>query len=111
MERLDIPIVCNLDAIDSGERTAHADSWDLLQASCLGNSEEAEAVVFRYPARAELLEAAGDWIGRESQCCGFFDFDLSLAAGGEEFTIRLGGGSRVKEFIVANVTAGATPTA
>ena len=111
MERLDIPIVCDLDAIDSGERAVHADSLAVLQASCLGVSEEPAAVVFRYPASAELLAAAGDWIGFERKCCAFFDFDLSLAAGGEEFTVRLGGGPGVKEFLLANMVPGAAPKA
>ncbi|MDA0351915.1 MAG: hypothetical protein O3A10_06855 [Chloroflexi bacterium] len=103
MKKLDIPIVCNLDAIRSDELPAQPDAWGLLRAACIGTSEDASGVVFRYPARAELLSAAAAWIARERQCCAFFDFALSLDAGAEEFTVRLGGAAGVKEFLLANM--------
>ena len=106
MERLDVPIVCNLGAIGDGERPGHVERSELLFASCVGHTEEADGVALRYPASAELLAAAGEWIGRERLCCAFFDFELTAPAGGEEFTIRLSGGPGVKEFILENFVRG-----
>ena len=102
MERLEVsvstnggvPIACDLTAIAVEDRAAHAQAIEELAASCLGFEEEGEAVRFRYPARPELLAAAGRWIGLERQCCGFLDFTLSAPAGAGEFELRIGGGLR-----------------
>jgi len=103
MKKLDVPIACNLDAIESTDRTTHAVAWSLLQSSCLGSDEEAGAVALRYPARPELLAAAGEWIGSERLCCAFFDFELSVSAGASEFVIRVGTGPEVKRFVLENI--------
>jgi hypothetical protein len=109
MERLDVPIVCNLDVIDGSERATHAQAWDLLRVSCAGVSEEETGVTFRYPATPELLTAAAEWIARERLCCAFFDFELTLPAGSEEFVVRLGGAAGVRDFILENMAPEVSP--
>lgn len=98
-----VPIACDMNAIAPVDQPAHAGALEALMDACLGFAEESEAVTFRYPAEPELLATAGRWMGLERQCCAFFDFDLSLAAGAEEFTVRVGGAPGVKEFLLANM--------
>lgn len=110
MERLSLsvstnggpPVACDLDALDDDDRAEHLARAELLVASCVGHTEEVDGVVLRYQASVELIEAAGAWIARERLCCSFFDFELAVPAGGGEFTIRLGGGPEIKEFVLEN---------
>lgn len=103
MERLNIPIACNMGAIARGEQPAHADAGATLQASCVGFEEQDDAVTFRHPARPELLASAGQWMGLERQCCAFLDFALSAPAGSDEFELRIGGGEGAKRFVLLNM--------
>lgn len=105
-----IPIACDMNAIASGDRPAHAGAGQELVESCLGFDEEPDAVRFRYPARAELLATAGRWMGLERQCCAFLDFELTAPAGAEEFELRVGGSEDAKAFVLANMVGHSTPS-
>jgi hypothetical protein len=105
MTKFELPFACDLEALPVAQRSTHEDLLGTLQRECLDVVEEDEAMVLRYPARPELLRMAGEWIGLERMCCGFLSFELKAVAGDDGFTIRIGDGAEVMEFVQANFSA------
>ena len=98
-----IPIACDMGAISEDQLARYGGSRALLLAACVGTEEHADGFSFRYPAQPELLAAAGELIGLEQACCAFLRYELAMPAGGEEFTLRIGGGEGARAFIAENM--------
>ncbi len=102
MTKFDLPFACDLTALEPAQRSTHRDVLETLRTECIGLTEQGDAIALRYPARPDLLRAAGEWIGLERECCGFLSFQLSAASGDDTFTIRVGQGAEVKAFVRQN---------
>lgn len=98
-----IPIACDMSAVSDEQVRKYGASRTLLQSACVGIEEHADGFSFRYPARPELLAAAGDLIGIEQACCAFLHYDLSMPAGAAEFTLRMSGAEGAKAFVAENL--------
>lgn len=102
MTKLNLPLACDMTALQPAQRSTHGDVLQTLIQECIEVAEQGEAIALRYPARPELLRAAGEWIGLERECCGFLSFELSAPSGDETFTLRIGDGAEVKAFVRQN---------
>lgn len=102
MTKFDLPFACDMTALQPAQRSTHGDVLEMLRTECIGVAEQGDAIALRYPARPELLRAAGEWIGLERECCGFLYFELSAPSGDETFTLRIGEGAEVKAFVRQN---------
>lgn len=105
MTKFELPFACDMTALQPVQRSNHGDALQTLLAECIEVAEHGESIALRYPARPELLQAAGEWIGLERECCGFLSFELIAASGDDTFTIRIGEGAEVKAFVRENFAA------
>ena len=80
-ERRRIPVVCDLtDAPDSPEARV-AEYRELFAAHLVGRSTVDGVVRFRFRADEGVEDRVRDLVGREQQCCGFFEFSVSVDDG------------------------------
>jgi len=93
---MNIPIVCDLDAIPSEERAAHeARAKRLFYDGTFTDLREVDSgYEFAFPLD-ELLNVA-TYIKNERLCCPFWDFRLTLAPNEQVFWLHLGGADGVK---------------
>ena len=105
MTKFKLPFACDLDALEPSQRSTHEEVLEALRTNWIGVAEQGDAMALRYPARPDLLRAAGEWIGLERECCGFLSFELIAASGDDTFTIRVGKGDEVKAFVRANLAS------
>jgi hypothetical protein len=91
--------VCNPNALSPSERPRHQWLTTELVSKRKRITETERGYEFQYqPAEVSLAELA-EWVGRESRCCPFFDFQIALEDEGTMLCLRLAGGVGVKPFI------------
>ena len=90
-------LACNIAALSPAERKEHAAVTQKLFAAVAGRQETPHGFAFRLDRNRIAIAQIREWIARESRCCPFMDFVLDEPT----FTLRLGGGEGVKEFIAS----------
>ena len=90
-------LACNLAALTPAERKEHAAVTQKLLVAVIQRTETPDGFAFRLDRARVALAEVKMWIARESRCCPFINFALDEPA----FTLRLGGGDGVKDFIAS----------
>ncbi|MAS36773.1 MAG: hypothetical protein CL610_22400 [Anaerolineaceae bacterium] len=75
-------LVCDLTAIPTEARAAHAAASDALFGAVLEKQELEHGYAFRLPADSTVLAQAATFIANERLCCPFFRFQLDVQPGG-----------------------------
>jgi hypothetical protein len=95
------PFACNMNALSKEERTRHGELTRALFAAVAERAELESSYAFRLAASD--LPIVAEWIGFESRCCPFFDFELDLARDRGPLWLRIRGADGVKAFLRAEL--------
>ncbi len=76
-----IPVVCDLTGAPDTPEERIAEYRELFAAHLVGRSTLDGVVRFRFRADEGVEDQVRDLIAREQQCCGFFDFTVSVHGG------------------------------
>jgi len=100
---------CELSALTRDERVHHRQLTDQLLAAVVERAELKHGYGLRLPPSS--LPLVAEWVGLESRCCPFFDFELALAQDHGPLWLRITGVEGVKaflraEFAISPVSAG-----
>ncbi len=94
----DIPIACDLTALEPDVRATHMDAAvRLLRDDAAEATEIQGGYGFRY--NADQYEQVVQFIEKERRCCPFFTFNLEVTPAQGPLWLRITGGEGVKEFI------------
>ena len=94
----DLPIACDLTALDAEVRPAHiALARQLLNEGAQEVRELPDGRAFRYVA--EQYAQVAQFIANERLCCPFFTFVLEVTPRNGPIWLRITGGERVKDFL------------
>lgn len=107
------PIACNLGAFAPEQRARHAALVrELMVDLPTATGEIAHGYEFHYRRDDATLAKLVEWIGYESQCCGFFTFDLQVAPRNGPIRLRWHGDEpAARDIIKAAVGYTSPPTA
>ena len=95
----ELPIACNLDAMNAEQRIRHQLLWQQLAAAREEIRELADGYGFRLPANPAIVSLAAAWMTLEQLCCPFFQFDLRLTAAQGPVWLELTGREGVKQLL------------
>ncbi len=102
----DIPIACDLTALDAEVRATHLSTAEhLLRDGAAEVRELPDGYAFRYAA-AQYAEIA-QFIANERLCCPFFTFTLEVTPAHGPLWLRITADERVKDFLVHELHPGA----
>src|SRR5207253_4702085 len=94
----DLPLACNLLALEPDVRAAHLESATQLLCSAAAEVIELpDGYAFRY--RADQYEQVVQFIANERRCCPFFTFGLEVTPAHGPLWLRITGNEAVKGFI------------
>ncbi len=94
----DIPIACDLTALEPAVRATHMEATtQLLCRDAAEVAELADGYAFRY--RADQYEQVTQFIANERRCCPFFTFVLEVTPAQGPLWLRITGKEAVKGFI------------
>ena len=96
------PIVCNLKALSSGERTHHTALGEKLRVAVLDRRELPDGLAFRLSPTSMSLTELADWVDAERRCCPFLDFRITLERESGAIELALTGRQGVKQFLLAD---------
>jgi hypothetical protein len=99
----DLPIACDMTALDSGQRARHRDLVRRLRAANRGSAELADGYALRYGAKPRLFLELAEFVALEWRCCPFLRFALEREPADGAVWLRLTGGEGVKEFLQAEL--------
>ena len=93
-----IPIACDLTAIDAEVRSMHVEAAkQLLHEGAQEVQELPDGFAFRYPA--EQYGQVTQFIANERLCCPFFTFVLEVTPANGPIWLRITGREGVKDFL------------
>jgi hypothetical protein len=92
------PFACNLNALTVEERKKYLQLSKTLFAAVEERRELQDGFEFRLASSISWAMAA-EWVGFESRCCPFFDFQLEQKREKGPLSLRLTGRRGVKDFI------------
>ena len=94
----DIPIACDLTALEPGMRSTHLEAArQLLHGDAAEVTELPDGYAFRY--RADQYERVAQFIANERLCCPFFTFVLEVTPAQGPLWLRVTGSEGVKDFL------------
>lgn len=94
----DIPIACDLTAIDADVRATHLETaQQFLREGVAEVQELPDGLAFRFAA--EQYPQIAQFIANERLCCPFFTFVLEVTPASGPIWLRITGGAGVKDFL------------
>lgn len=94
-------LVCNMNALTAAQRTRHEAATARLM-KVARRTDLDEGYLFTFERGAVTAPDLAEWVSDEARCCPAVDFHLSLPVEGP-FTLRMDGGSDVKQFLAAEL--------
>ncbi len=101
----ELPIACDMTALDAGQRERQRLLMERFRASVEEERSLPDGYAFRLQADAETILAAAEFISIERLCCPFLTFALEVGPAGSPLWLRLTGSAGAKEFIEAEFGA------
>ncbi len=95
-----IPIACVLTALTPEQRSREAVLLKEHLRSIEQVRERDDGYSFRYSADVGLFSRMAELVAMEHRCCPFLDFQLEWSRGHDEPWLHVGGGQRVKPFVL-----------
>ena len=103
LQEPEIPLACNLSAIDAECRSQHITSARYLLSNVAQERQELpEGFTFRFMAEDYLLVV--EFIANERLCCPFFRFVLEISPAQGPIWLHITGGEAVKAFLQAELS-------
>lgn len=99
----DLPIACDLSAIEPGERSRHKQTSEQIFDSVEQVRELAAGYAFQLPAKTNSIENAAAFIARERLCCLFFTFNLVVTPSHGPVWLEITGKGPIKQFVKENI--------
>jgi hypothetical protein len=100
---MEIPLACNLDALDSESRSTHlANAGRLLSDVAQERRETADSLSFRFTA--EDYPRIAEFIANERLCCPFFRFVLDVSPAQGEIWLHISGQEGAAAFLQAELS-------
>ncbi len=96
---MDMPFVCNMNALSATERERYKEILQKLNESRQAVKELQDGYAFRFKAESQLIQDAAEFIVYERLCCPFFDFEVAVEQDSNRLWLRLRGQDGIKEFI------------
>lgn len=98
IEKMDLPIVCDLSVFTPDERKYHEMSSMEMMKHAKRILELEDGFAFHHNYTEFVFVEIAKWMTRENKCCPFFTFELVMEpfASGREIIIRLRGKKRDK---------------
>ena len=93
----DMPIACDLSALDASERARRSALAAKLHTAVAGRRELADGYALKIAEDQITRSELGDWMNLEGKCCPFLS--LALVTEGSGLWLHLSGGAGVKEFL------------
>lgn len=101
--KLEIPLACNLNALDAGCRSEHiANAGDLLSGVALERQESVDGLSFRFAA--EHFSRVAEFIANERLCCPFFHFSLEVSPAQGPIWLHITGPGGAKAFLKSELS-------
>jgi len=97
----EVPIACNLNALNNVEQERRAELSARLQKLVRAIVPIPDGYIFRLPSNDQTLLEVAEFISFERRCCPFLSFQISLNESDEAVTVQLTGRDGVKEFLAA----------
>ena len=97
----ELPIACNLNALNDTEQERRAKLAARLQSSVREVVPLPNGYLFRLSFTDQTLLDVAEFISFERRCCPFLSFQISLNGSDEAVTVQLTGRDGVKEFLAA----------
>lgn len=102
MTEPELPLACNLSAIEASQRDEHLSGAARLLFDVAGERQElSNGYAFRF--EAEHYREIVDFIANERLCCPFFHFSLDIAPGHGPIWLHITGNGDVKTFLRAEL--------
>jgi len=93
----EVPIACNLSAIDRTQSKKHDELVRELFANFQATEELPNGYRFTLPAKSEWYLKLAEWVTLERLCCPFLTFEQGFSNDGKVW-LRLTGDDKVKSF-------------
>lgn len=103
-----LPIVCTLDEVTLAAR--REGDIGALKAAVISTRELPDGYELTLPGDAATVRNLTEFIINERDCCRFFTFETTFAAGGGDVTLRLRGPEGTKQ-LLADMGMSASSTA
>ena len=94
-------LVCNLNAIDAGNRPRYKDLVKRLQVGVSGREELPNGYAFRLETKAITLLEVAEWIDLERLCCPFLTLELTPSGSQDDWVLQLTGPTGIKPILEA----------
>jgi hypothetical protein len=98
-ENRQVPIACNLGALDAEGRARRAALAARVMSLVTAVRERADGYALRLDPTAEASRDALEWFLLEQRCCPFLRLEVVLEPDPGPLWLRLSGGPGVKEFL------------
>ena len=105
-DRVEIPIACDLAALDAGQRERKRALQERLRADVREIREIEGGYAFKHSSEPEVLLALAEFVALERLCCPFFDFGIEIEREGGPLWLRMTGSEGAKEVLRAEIGAG-----
>ncbi len=96
---MDIPFICNLNALSKAQTERYAELIQNLHESRQSVKELSDGYTFRFKADSQMIQDAAEFIVYERLCCPFFSFELIVESDTNRMWLNLRGQNGIKEFI------------
>ena len=94
----DVPIACDLGAFSNQERAHYQELRNRVSTDVSRVDEQPEGYEVHYATNAWTWMTVAEFVGLESRCCPFLNFELRLSAE-RGVSLRVWGGEGVKQFL------------
>jgi hypothetical protein len=102
-DKVEIPIACDLTALDAGQRERRRALQERLRADVREIREIENGYAFEYSPELEVLLAVAEFVALERLCCPFFDFAIEVGREGGPLWLRMTGSEGAKEVLRAEI--------
>jgi hypothetical protein len=99
----ELPIACDLTALDAGQMERKRSLQERLSAEV---RELPDGYAFRHSSEPSVLLALAEFVTLERLCCPFFDFRIDVGRDGGPVWLRMRGGEEAKEILRAGLEQG-----
>ncbi len=90
---------CNISAFSPEQRKEHSEATVKIFSAVTKLEENEDGYNFTIPLDKTSIEEISEWVGLETKCCSFMNFDLAVETEKEVAVLKIDGGGRAKEFL------------
>lgn len=91
--------VCNISVFSAEQRKEHSEATVKIFSAVTKLEEHDDGYTFSIPLDKTSIEEISEWVGLETKCCSFMNFDLAIETKNNAAVLKIDGGGRAKEFL------------